>query len=71
MTNWMMTTIIGALFPRAATASLSGCFGFFAVTIFLGTWMVYFFEPETKNRSILEIDQDFANHKPKLYRKQW
>jgi len=71
MTNWMMTTIIGALFPRAATASLSGCFGFFAVTIFFGSWMVYFFEPETKNRTILEIDQEFANHKPKLHRKNW
>jgi len=71
MTNWMMTTIIGALFPRAATASLSGCFGFFAVTIFLGSWMVYLFEPETKNRTTLQIDQDFADHKVKLHRKKW
>jgi sugar phosphate permease len=65
MTNWLFTTIIvGAVFPIASDASLSGCFAFFACVIFTGTWIVYFFEAETAKRNILEIDEDFANNKP-------
>lgn len=71
MTNWLCTTIIGAVFPIASDASLSGCFGFFAFMIFLGTWMVYFLEAETANRSVLEIDEEFKNHKPMAKREKW
>jgi len=71
MTHWFMTTIIGALFPRAATASLSGCFGFFTVVIFLGVLMVYFVEPETRGLDIFDIDKKFKDHKPKIVRTDW
>ncbi|GKY92305.1 glucose import [Mayamaea pseudoterrestris] len=68
MTNWAMTTAIGAIFPLASTASLTGCFAFFSGTIILGTVMVYFFQVETAEKTIIEIDEAYANHKPKLKR---
>lgn len=71
MTNWLFTTIVGAVFPIASSRSLPGCFGFFACVIFAGSWMVYFFEAETANRSILEIDEEFKKHEPKLKRRDW
>ena len=71
MTNWFWTTIIGAVFPLASTASLTGCFAFFAGTICLGSLMVYFLMAETARKTILEIDEAYANHKPKLVRKKW
>ena len=71
MSNWIWTTIIGAVFPMASTASLSGCFGFFSGVIFLGIWMVYLLMAETAKKTILEIDEAYANHKPKLLRKKW
>jgi sugar porter (SP) family MFS transporter len=67
-TNWVATTLVGALFPAASTASLSGCFTFFAVMIACGTLVVHFFEVETANKTILEIDEAFADHKPRLRR---
>jgi len=71
MTNWFWTTIVGALFPLASSASLTGCFAFFAGTICLGSLMVYFLMAETARKTILEIDEAYANHKPKLVRKKW
>ena len=71
MTNWTFTTIVGAVFPAASHASLSGCFGFFAVVIFLGTIMVYWWMAETAKKTIIEIDEAYANHRPKLIRKTW
>ena len=71
MSHWLFTTIIGAIFPVASTASLSGCFGFFAVSIFIGTVVVYLFQVETAGKTSHEIDQAFANHKPGLKRKDW
>ena len=35
--NWFWATIVGAVFPHASTASLAGCFGFFAAMVFIGT----------------------------------
>jgi sugar porter (SP) family MFS transporter len=71
MSNWAMTTIVGATFPTASTASLSGCFGFFSCIILIGTIMVYFFEAETAKKTISEIDEAYNKHKPALYRKKW
>jgi SP family sugar:H+ symporter-like MFS transporter len=68
-TNWLFTTLVGAIFPLASTASLSGCFGFFSAIIFAGSLMVYLFMAETSQRTILEIDEAYADHKPKLIRK--
>jgi len=70
-TNWFWTTVVGALFPIASTASLAGCFGFFAAVIFISLFFVYFFLPETANRSAPEIDREFMTHKPEYPRKKW
>eukprot|EP00934_Nitzschia_sp_Nitz4_P004462 Nitzschia sp. Nitz4//scaffold2_size372955//4151//5861//NITZ4_000349-RA/size372955-snap-gene-0.0-mRNA-1//1//CDS//3329546554//4452//frame0 len=69
--NWTWTTIVGAVFPSAATASLSGCFGFFAGVVFLAIFLVYFYLPETANRTIVQIDEEFKQHKPEYPRKKW
>ena len=69
MTNWMCTTLVGAVFPFASSASLSGCFAFFAVIITLGTINTYLFQPETAHKTSIQIDRDYATWKPKL--KRW
>jgi len=69
--NWTWTTIVGAVFPYAASASLTACFGFFAGVVFLAIGMVYLYLPETANRTILEIDEAFKNQKPEVPRKKW
>jgi sugar porter (SP) family MFS transporter len=71
MTNWIFTTLVGGVFPFASSASLTGCFGFFAGAIAVGITVVYFFLPETANLSILQIDSAFKAHKPVLKRKIW
>jgi len=71
MMNWMATTVVGAIFPRASTASLSACFFFFAGSITIGTSIVYFFQPETAYKTSKQIDEAYMNHKPKLIRKIW
>ena len=35
--NWFWTTVVGAVFPHASSASLAGCFGFFAAVVFVAT----------------------------------
>jgi len=65
------TTVVGALFPMASTASLSGCFAFFAVVTLGGSLIVYLYFAETANLTILEIDEAYAKHKPKIIRKEW
>jgi sugar porter (SP) family MFS transporter len=70
MTNWICTTIVGAVFPAASNASLAGTFGFFAGMISIGFVIVYAFEAETAGKSILEIDEAYAKHKPKIVRKE-
>jgi len=67
-TNWICTTIVGAIFPIAKDASLTACFAFFACFIGCGTAVVYLFLPETANLTILQIDAVFNCHKPKCNR---
>lgn len=67
-TNWIATTLVGAIFPAASTASLSGCFAFFAIMIAIGTTVVHMLLVETANKTIIEIDEKFANHEPRLNR---
>jgi MFS family permease len=71
MTNWAFTAIVGGVFPIASTASLSGCFGFFACVIAIGSVVVYFFQVETANYTSLQIDEMYENHKPECKRKIW
>jgi len=70
-TNWFWATIIGAIFPIASSYSLAGCFGFFAGVVFIATFFVYFYVPETANRTATEIDEEYETHKPKFPRKKW
>lgn len=70
-TNWFWTTVVGAIFPHASAASLSGCFGFFAGVVFVAIFFVYMYLPETKNLNMLEIDEAFKNHKPKRRGRKW
>lgn len=69
--NWFWTTIVGALFPMASTASLAGCFGFFACVVFVAIFFVYLYLPETANRTSTEIDEEYNTHKPGFPRKKW
>jgi hypothetical protein len=62
---------MGGVFPIASSASLSGCFAFFAVMITIGTVVVYLFQVETAKKIIPEIDEAYKNHKPQLKRKVW
>ncbi|CAB9496242.1 Facilitated trehalose transporter Tret1 [Seminavis robusta] len=71
MSHWIFTTIVGALFPVASSASLSACFFFFAAMIFIGNCVVYFYQVETAERTIEQIDEAYATHKPALKRKDW
>ena len=71
MTNWGFTTIMGGVFPIASSASLSGCFAFFAVMITIGTVVVYLFQVETAKKTMPEIDEAYQKHKPQLKRKIW
>jgi len=71
MSHWLWTTIVGAVFPMASTASLSACFAFFAITTAVGGVMVYLFLAESANLTILEIDEAYAKHKPKLFREDF
>lgn len=71
MTNWMATTVVGAIFPMASTASLPACFFFFAVAITVGTLIVYFFQVETAGKTSKQIDEAYATHQPKLIRTVW
>lgn len=71
MSNWFFTTVVGAIFPLASSASLAGCFFFFAASISVGTTIVYFFQVETAGKTSLQIDEAYANHKPALKRKDW
>merc|ERR1712157_177682 len=70
-TNWFWTTVVGAVFPLASTASLEGCFGFFAGVVFVASFFVYFFLPETANRTATEIDEEYEKHKAEFPRKKW
>lgn len=69
--NYFWMTIVGAVFPVASTASLAGCFGFFAGVVFIAIFFVYLYLPETANRTSPEIDQEFVTHKAQVPRKKW
>lgn len=70
-TNWFWTTVVGALFPIASSASLPGCFGFFGSVVFVAIFFVYLLVPETANRTATEIDEEYNNHTPSVPRKKW
>ncbi|CAB9511160.1 affinity glucose transporter [Seminavis robusta] len=71
MSHWLFASVVGAVFPIASSASLSGCFIFFAICIFSGTSAVYFLQVETTGKTFAEIDEAFLQHKPTFKRKDW
>lgn len=70
-TNWFWTTVVGVIFPIASSASLAGCFGFFAGVVLIATFFVYFKLPETANRTATEIDEEYETFKSEFPRKKW
>lgn len=70
-TNWFWTTVVGAIFPIASSASLAGCFGFFAGVVLFASVFVYFKLPETANRTATEIDDEYNTFKSEFPRKKW
>jgi SP family sugar:H+ symporter-like MFS transporter len=73
-TNWGFATIVGKLFPIISAPSaldLTGTFALFAIFCFIGTIVMYAYLPETANATLEEIDEIFADHKPKLARAFW
>lgn len=68
MSNFVGVVVVGAVFPYAMNASPAGCFAFFSVMLFANMSLVYFFLPETAERSPLQIEEEFKDHKPTLRR---
>jgi len=61
-THWVGAVLLGAVSPAASTASLSGCFIFFAVVISLGVVNVHLFHVETSNL-LTEFDIKYLEKK--------
>ena len=61
---WFWMSVVGAIFPFAASASLAGCFAFSACVVFLWALFVYYYLPETANRTATEIEKLYGTHQP-------
>ncbi|XP_069820197.1 solute carrier family 2, facilitated glucose transporter member 11-like isoform X2 [Dendropsophus ebraccatus] len=57
--NWMSFFVIGMVFPFIVNGLNQYCFLFFFVTCVLIAGFIYLVVPETKNKSFLDIKQDF------------
>jgi len=68
MSNFIGVVLVGTVFPFAMQASPAGSFAFFTVMLFLNICLVYFYLPETAERSALQIEESFRTHQPKLLR---
>lgn len=68
MSNFLGVVLVGAVFPYAMNTSPTGCFAFFSVMLFANMCLVYFLLPETAERSPTQIEEEFREHKPKLWR---
>eukprot|EP00873_Tetraselmis_striata_P017451 jgi/Tetstr1/437715/TSEL_026369.t1 len=72
--NWGMATVVGKLFPifsAPGALDLNGTFLLFAGFCALGTVCMYFFQPETANATLEEVDAIFAEHRPRAARAFW
>jgi len=68
MSNFVGVVLVGAVFPFAMDASPVGVFVFFTIMLIINTAMVYFLLPETGEKSPMQIEEQFAQHKPKMLR---
>jgi len=63
MSNWIFTTLVGALFPAAQTASLAAFFFFFALAILVGVVIVYLYQVESMDKTSDQMDEVYMNHR--------
>ncbi|EGG07997.1 uncharacterized protein MELLADRAFT_85306 [Melampsora larici-populina 98AG31] len=63
MSNWINNLIIGLITPPLIERTNSGAFIFFAANSALSFVFVWFFVPETANRSLEDMDQIFGDSK--------
>ncbi|KFZ03564.1 hypothetical protein V502_10838 [Pseudogymnoascus sp. VKM F-4520 (FW-2644)] len=59
--NWMNNFIVAFIVPPMIRGIGWGMYLFFAVWLFIGTFFVYFFVPETKNKTLEEMDIVFGS----------
>ncbi|KAM4613815.1 solute carrier family 2 member 9, like 1 [Polymixia lowei] len=57
--RWLGFTVMGLVFPSFINALKSYCFVLFACMCLLGSLYTFFFLPETKGKTILEISEEF------------
>uniref|UniRef100_UPI00358E5FFE solute carrier family 2, facilitated glucose transporter member 11-like n=1 Tax=Myxine glutinosa TaxID=7769 RepID=UPI00358E5FFE len=67
MSNWSFLFIIGMVFPFMVDGLGPFCFLFFLIDCVATAIFTFFFIPETKNRSFLEISSYFQRHSRKVY----
>nr|QCL11559.1 glucose transporter 9 [Lateolabrax maculatus] len=59
MQRWLMLALLGLVFPFLIDALNSYCFVLFACVCLLGFLYTFFFLPETKGKTLLEISEEF------------
>uniref|UniRef100_A0A3Q0RLI2 Solute carrier family 2 member 9, like 1 n=1 Tax=Amphilophus citrinellus TaxID=61819 RepID=A0A3Q0RLI2_AMPCI len=57
--RWFMFAVLGLVFPFLINALSSYCFLLYACACVLGSLYMYFFLPETKGKTLLEISEEF------------
>ncbi|XP_071393380.1 solute carrier family 2 member 9, like 1 [Centroberyx affinis] len=57
--RWMGFALVGLIFPFLIDALQSNCFVLFACVCLWGSLYTFFFMPETKGKTLLEISEDF------------
>lgn len=61
--NWLSNFAVGLLFPYIQKGLQTYCFLVFAAVCLSGATFLFFVLPETKNKTLLEINQAFAKKK--------
>ncbi|XP_077158442.1 solute carrier family 2, facilitated glucose transporter member 9 isoform X3 [Paroedura picta] len=61
--NWLSNFAVGLLFPFIQIGLQTYCFLVFAAVCLAGATFLFFVLPETKNKTLLEINQAFAKKK--------
>ena len=69
MSNFVGVVFVGAAFPYMMDASPSATYALFSICLFVNIVLVYFFLPETAEKSPTQIEEDFQRHEPKLFRR--
>ncbi len=65
MTMWIADMIVGQITPMLlASVGTSGTFWFFTAFCFAGFWVVYFLVPETKDKTLEEIENMWKEDEP-------